>query len=297
MLVLQFIVLFALHEKCLNFKSSIVDLSKSDQYQPWYLRLNSRGEVPTLRDGVKIIPHSGQILDYLEDNFSDENTPPLMPAKETKEMQCVKKMRDLLVMVPIPLITFGCLYYPNLTTDMKISYCERKKRLSFMSNISNNLDQLMKKYPEFKKVYEEKKQCFQTFLSEYQNENKVRTALDNLDLTLDIIEQELASHTGDKSSWWLCWKNFAIPDIILALILQRLNELGLYNRYLLEGKRLHLYQYFKKVQDRDAYKKTFQEGFRCKVHYNKKRGVIAIGVVMVVVGVVVFGALAYRRMK
>ncbi|XP_013777316.1 ganglioside-induced differentiation-associated protein 1-like [Limulus polyphemus] len=292
-------VLFALHEKCLNFKSIIVDLSKIEQYQPWYLRLNPRGEVPTLKDGVKIIPDSGRILDYLEDNFSNGNTPRLMPEKGTEEIQHVKKMRDLLVVVPIPLITFGCLYHPDLTTDMKISSCERKKRLSFMSNISNNLDQLMEKYPEFKEVYEEKKQRLQTFLSEFQDGNKVKTALDNLEVTLDIVEQELASHTGDKSSWWLCWQNFAIPDIILTLILQRLSDLGLSNRYLIKDKRPHLSQYFKQVQEREAYKKTFHQraGFLCKICCDKKRGVTAIGVVAVVVGVIAFGALAYRRMK
>ena len=42
-----------------------------EQYEPWFLRLNPRGEVPVLTDGVKVIPDSVRIVEYLEDNFSN----------------------------------------------------------------------------------------------------------------------------------------------------------------------------------------------------------------------------------
>jgi glutathione S-transferase len=61
----------ALHEKKLPYKEHIINLIKGEQYQPWFLRINPRGEVPVLKDGVKVIPDSGRILDYLEDNFSN----------------------------------------------------------------------------------------------------------------------------------------------------------------------------------------------------------------------------------
>jgi len=61
----------ALHEKNLPYKEHIINLTKGEQYQPWFLRINPRGEVPVLKDGVKVIPDSGRILDYLEDNFSN----------------------------------------------------------------------------------------------------------------------------------------------------------------------------------------------------------------------------------
>lgn len=61
----------ALHEKKLPFKSRIVNIRKGEQFEPWFLHINPKGEVPVLQDGVKIIPDSGRILDYLEDNFSN----------------------------------------------------------------------------------------------------------------------------------------------------------------------------------------------------------------------------------
>lgn len=61
----------ALHEKRLNFETSIVNIMKGAQYESWFLKINPRGEVPVLQDDAKIIPDSNRIIDYLEDNFSN----------------------------------------------------------------------------------------------------------------------------------------------------------------------------------------------------------------------------------
>lgn len=61
----------ALHEKRLNFESNIVNIMKGAQYEPWFLKINPKGEVPVLQDDAKIIPDSNRIIDYLEDNFSN----------------------------------------------------------------------------------------------------------------------------------------------------------------------------------------------------------------------------------
>lgn len=61
----------ALHEKNLHFDSHLIDIAKGEQYKPWFLHINPLGEVPVLQDTGKIIPDSGRIIDYLEDNFSN----------------------------------------------------------------------------------------------------------------------------------------------------------------------------------------------------------------------------------
>lgn len=63
----------ALHEKNLCFETHFVDIARGIQYQPWFLQINPRGEVPVLQDTGKIIPDSARIIDYLEDNFSNGN--------------------------------------------------------------------------------------------------------------------------------------------------------------------------------------------------------------------------------
>lgn len=61
----------ALLEKRVPFKTHVVNIAKGEQYQPWFLEINPRGEVPVLKDGIKVIPDSARIIDYLEDNFSN----------------------------------------------------------------------------------------------------------------------------------------------------------------------------------------------------------------------------------
>lgn len=68
----------ALHEKKLPFESQPVNILRGDQYESWFLKINPRGEVPVLQDDTKIIPDSNNILDYLEDNFSNGNLPSFM---------------------------------------------------------------------------------------------------------------------------------------------------------------------------------------------------------------------------
>lgn len=58
-------------EKKLKFKSHLIDLGRGEQLEPWFLKLNPKCEVPVLKDGVKIIPDSRRIIDYIEDNFSN----------------------------------------------------------------------------------------------------------------------------------------------------------------------------------------------------------------------------------
>ena len=40
------------------------------QYETWFLELNPRGQVPILQDGMRVLPDSNRILEYLDDNFT-----------------------------------------------------------------------------------------------------------------------------------------------------------------------------------------------------------------------------------
>lgn len=55
---------------------------------------------------------------------------------------------------------------------------------------------------------------------------------------------------------WLCCENFSIADINLAILLQRLWELGYEGRYWEGGKRPLLENYYNRVKQRESFKKT-----------------------------------------
>ena len=69
----------ALAEKELEWTGHYIDtsLSKRDQHDPEYLKLNPRGVVPTLLHDGKVVRESQIILEYIEDAFPE---PPLRPA-------------------------------------------------------------------------------------------------------------------------------------------------------------------------------------------------------------------------
>ncbi len=70
-------VRLTLTEKGLAWQAIRVDLFKSEQYDPNYLKLNPKGVVPTLvHDGHPVI-ESTLICEYLDETFPQ---PPLMPA-------------------------------------------------------------------------------------------------------------------------------------------------------------------------------------------------------------------------
>lgn len=63
----------ALYEKNIPFTTKLVNIYKGDQYKLDYLKINPKAEVPVLKDGIKYIPDSERIIEYLEDNFSNGN--------------------------------------------------------------------------------------------------------------------------------------------------------------------------------------------------------------------------------
>lgn len=56
----------ALYEKNIEFEPLVIDITKGEQYSPWFLEINPRGEIPVLKVNNTVIPDSTRILDYLE---------------------------------------------------------------------------------------------------------------------------------------------------------------------------------------------------------------------------------------
>ncbi len=70
-------VRLALAEKRVPYRSRIVDIElRLQNYEPWYMRLNPRGVVPTLVHGDRVVTDSARILRYVDETFEG---PPLVP--------------------------------------------------------------------------------------------------------------------------------------------------------------------------------------------------------------------------
>ena len=59
-------VRLCLAELQLPYEAQVVDIGFGmENFEPWYVRLNPAGVVPTLRDGQRIVTNSAKILHYL----------------------------------------------------------------------------------------------------------------------------------------------------------------------------------------------------------------------------------------
>jgi len=86
-------VRITLVEKGLTWEARRVDLFKTEQYDPNYLKLNPKGVVPTLVHGDTPVIESTLICEYIDETFPD---PPLMPktAAERAKMRLWSKFVD-----------------------------------------------------------------------------------------------------------------------------------------------------------------------------------------------------------
>jgi glutathione S-transferase len=67
-------VLLTLELKGLEYASHVLQTSKKEQKEPWFLKLNPRGQVPVLKDGDVVVTESLAIMHYLEAAYPE---PPL----------------------------------------------------------------------------------------------------------------------------------------------------------------------------------------------------------------------------
>jgi glutathione S-transferase len=72
-------VRIALCEKSLDWDTTKIDLFRSEQYDPKYLKLNPKGVVPTLVHDGKSVIESTLICEYLEDTFPEPRLIPTDP--------------------------------------------------------------------------------------------------------------------------------------------------------------------------------------------------------------------------
>ena len=114
-------VRITLVEKGLTWDARKVDLFKTEQYDPDYLKLNPKGVVPTLvHDGTPII-ESTLICEYIDETFPDPPLMPKDPAARTR-MRLWSKFVDEGVFEATAELSFSAMFRErmrNLTPELR----------------------------------------------------------------------------------------------------------------------------------------------------------------------------------
>uniref|UniRef100_A0A7N6F8F8 GST N-terminal domain-containing protein n=1 Tax=Anabas testudineus TaxID=64144 RepID=A0A7N6F8F8_ANATE len=113
-------VRLAVAEKGLHCEEYDVSLPLSEHNEPWFMHLNPTGEVPVLVHNDNVICDPTQIIDYLEQNFTDEGVPRLVPEEGTTYYHRVQHYRELLDSLQMDAYTHGCILHPEITVDSHI---------------------------------------------------------------------------------------------------------------------------------------------------------------------------------
>lgn len=131
-----------MHEKNIKFTSYEIDVASGEQYSEWFLELNSKGEVPVLQHDALIVPASGRIISYLEDNilggifFNDyfnrsldnyliilENIKRLLPRDVgVKNLERIIYFHRKVSRLPIGAISMGSFIHSDLCANPKVPF-------------------------------------------------------------------------------------------------------------------------------------------------------------------------------
>ncbi|XP_075225050.1 ganglioside induced differentiation associated protein 1 [Lycorma delicatula] len=292
-------VVMAMMEKKLPFKPHNVDITRGEQYQSWFLEINPRGEVPVLVDGVKTIPDSARIIDYLEDNFSNGDTPRLMPTDQGPQVrQKIEHFRDIIDQLPANVITMGSFLHPEFAPNPKLPFIApvRKHLLSADEKTGEMLRSVAEKQPQLKDILLKKVEAHAQNRTRIITKEGFENLLHETDSVLTEVEKELELHKDDKTKW-LCTDKFTIADISLTILLDRLYLLGMESYFWTNGKKPCLEEYYARVRQRDSYKKTVPSNMLHLKTFLEMQSHLFIGLSAVTLIASLFGGMFYMKKK
>lgn len=250
-------VMMTLLEKRLNFKTHLVNLPSNQQYESWFLDINPLGEVPVLVDGIKTIPDSKRIIQYVEDNFSN-GYKRLLPADTDGKMDVIN-LRDDIDSLPVGLITKGAPYHTEYLLNPKRPFLPSTRTL--MMDVQSRRSQVIQRAadgnPSISDILLHKANREEMFYLELKNVQNYEQALEKVDEIMNKVEAILIENNKEhpKDFVYLFPSQFTMADISLTILLVRLDQLGLSHRYWNSTNLRPLVgKYFSLVRQRESFK-------------------------------------------
>ncbi|XP_012940887.1 ganglioside-induced differentiation-associated protein 1 [Aplysia californica] len=253
-------IMIALAEKKLEYQQTVVDINKNEQNQPWYLRVNPKGQIPALRIGGRIIPESLRIMEAVDKHPKGQG-PRLVPDESTPVGKLVKEWREKIHSFPIRVITFGIILNPeNHTDELKVPKFLIGSKEAYAKSVADLIpyfEQLKKDNPDITEAVNVKMEAARNNdMARFGLEN-VEKILKEVDKTFDEAEAQLQKNKkANPPVLWLCGPDFTAADITLCVFLGRMDFIGILKRFVDPVKRPALKEYWDRAFQRPSVRQT-----------------------------------------
>lgn len=226
-------VRLALEEKGLAWSGRVIDIMREqEQLDPWYLKLNPNGVIPTLefRNGsTKVLTDSANIIRFIA---SLSEGAPLLPPKES-DLQLMDKLIDLANDIDLQILSYA--RHPSMEKSEKILEARITKSLL-----------MSEKHPELSSHYHvcaERSEKSKTFRVDKNHiENVEHRAL----AAIKFAEKQLQGNN------FLLGDTYTLADVIWTVVLSRIDLLG-YSTWLDKNSYPQLANYYLRMQQRKSY--------------------------------------------
>lgn len=226
-------VRLVLEEKGLAWSGRVIDIvQKQEQLEPWYLKLNPKGVIPTLefRNGTtKVLTDSAHIIRFVA-SLSEGNA--LLPQDES-EHQIMERLIDLADDIDLQILSYA--RHPSMEKSEKILNARVTKSLL-----------MAEQHPEFRDNYfvcAERSEKSKTFRVDNKHiENVEQSALE----AITFVEKQL------QNNEFLMGNTYTLADVIWTVVLSRLDLLG-YSTWLKNNDYPKIASYYLRMQQRKSY--------------------------------------------
>ncbi len=214
-----------------------VDLSKFQQLEPEYLKLNPNGVVPTfVHDGTVLI-ESSAILEYLDEVFPE---PPLLPPDAAGRARARAWMRYI---DEVPTVAVRVPTFANMLAPMRFSKTND-------NDFAAHADRLPLR-----------KQFYQRMSQKGFGKPELEYAEFQIRQTCERIDAAIADHGGP----WIMGAQYTMVDAQVTPLIDRMEDLGY--AFLWEDDLPNAAAWLKGVQARPSYPAAFYPGARISQRY------------------------------
>jgi tetrachloro-p-hydroquinone reductive dehalogenase len=226
-------VRLALEEKGLDWSSNVIDIVREqEQLEPWYVKLNPNGVIPTLEFNngtTEVVTNSARIIRFIA-ALPEGNS--LLPTNKN-DIQLMDKLIDLADEVDLQILSYA--RHPSMEKSEKILDARINKSLL-----------LAEQHPELRSRYlacadrSDKSKTFRV------DAKRIKDIEQSAFESLSFAEKQMNGNT------FLLGDIYSLADVIWTVVLSRLDLLG-YTDWIDGNEFPLLASYYQRAQDRKSF--------------------------------------------